>query len=146
MENFDLMNIEQEFNVSDDLTQSAAAMFCSIANDTPAAGRMIYNALGTSTRLADMIGKVLEITDVIAEPTLVNRPDGTQGQVTRVILIDTEGHGYSCVSQGIYNAVKRLIGVFGLPHWSEPLPLQVKQVQRRGQDGQPRNVLTLELM
>ena len=45
----------------------------------------------------------------------------------RIVLIDDKGVAYVSVSLGIFGAVKKLIQVYGMPTWSEPLPIIVKQ-------------------
>lgn len=134
------------FNISADIQDSISAMFCSVDGSTREGQITIYNALNSPTaRLAEMIGKTILVSDVIAEPSTVYNESGEAVETIRLVLITADGKSYTCVSVGIYNAVKKLIAVFGLPTWIDPLPLEVRQVSRKGRDGQPRNVLTLQL-
>lgn len=145
MENLEMMEVNS-FNISADINESTAAMYCSIDRSTREGQMLIYNALNAPTgRLADMIGKTILVTDVIAEPTSITNDDGTIVNTVRLVLVTVDGKSYSCVSIGIYNAIKKLISVFGLPTWTEPLALEIKQLQRKGRDGLPRNVLTLAM-
>lgn len=147
MENMSMeLMANNSWNISADISESSAAMYCSIDRSTRDGQMLIYNALNAPTgRLADLIGKTILVTDVIAEPTTITNDDGTAVDTVRLVLVTVDGKSYSCVSIGIYNAVKKLISVFGLPTWPDPLPLEIKQLTRKGRDGQPRNVLTLQL-
>lgn len=146
MENMELMEVGQ-FNISADISESTESMFCSIDRTSRDGQMKIYNALNSPTdRLSNMIGKTISVSDVIAEPATITNEDGSISNTIRLILVTADGKSYSCVSIGIYNAVKKLIGIFGMPTWQEPLSLEVKQLSRKGRDGLPRNVLTLQLV
>ena len=146
MENNNFEMTTQEQNITTDIMQSSEAIFCSLDNSTREGAIKMYNALNTPAgRVGELIGKTLLVSDVIAEPITLTNEDGTVSDTVRVALITPEGKAYTAISVGIYNAVKKLIAVFGLPTWSDPLPLEVKQITRKSKEGQPRNVLTLVL-
>ena len=146
MENSNELMEMGTFNISEDIQDSISALFCSVDGSTRDGQITIYNALNSPTaRLAEMIGKTILVSDVIAEPSTVYNEAGEAVETIRLVLITADGKSYTCVSVGIYNAVKKLIAVFGLPTWVDPLPLEVRQVSRKARDGQPRNVLTLQL-
>lgn len=145
MENYELNPVVQNpVSISEDITTASEQMFCSVRADDKEGKVIVYNALNAPTgRLAEMIGKIIRVRDVIADNAVVYNDAGIPVDTVRVILITDEGKSYTCVSVGIYNAIKKLIGVFGLPTWEDPIALEVKQLTRKGRDGQPRNVLTL---
>ena len=44
-------------------------------------------------------------------------------------MIDKTGAGYQGVSVGLYNAVKRIVSMFGMPEtWESPLTVEVQQI------------------
>lgn len=146
MENNSFEMMAQEQNITSDIMQSSEAIFCSLDNSTREGAIKMYNALNAPAgRVGELIGKTILVSDVIVEPISLTNEDGSTSETVRLALITPEGKAYTCVSVGIYNAVKKLIAVFGLPTWADPLPLEVKQITRKGRDGQPRNVLTLVL-
>ena len=53
---------------------------------------------------------------------------GEVNKAPRVVLIDSDGKSYQCVSTGVFNSLKRLFGVFGYPTWVRALPCKVKQI------------------
>ena len=44
--------------------------------------------------------------------------------------IECDGHTYSATSYGIYNALRRLSAIYGLPTWEGGIPVRVKQIAR----------------
>ena len=146
MDDMNMMVAQEQFNISADINESMASMFCSVDNSTRDGQMIIYNAINSPTgRLGDMIGKVIKVKDVIAEPTIIYNEQQEPIETIRLTLITDDNQSYTRVSTGIYNAVKKLIAVFGMPTWTDPLPLEIKQILRQSKSGQPRNVLTLQL-
>lgn len=146
MDDMNMMVAQEQFNISADINESMASMFCSVDNSNREGQMIIYNAINSPTgRLGDMIGKIINVKDVIAEPTVIYNEEQVPIETIRLTLITDDNNSYTCVSTGIYNAVKKLIAVFGMPTWTDPLPLEIKQILRQSKSGQPRNVLTLQL-
>lgn len=146
MDDMNMMVAQEQFNISADINESMASMFCSVDNSTREGQMIIYNAINSPTgRLGDMIGKIINVKDVIAEPTVIYNEEQVPIETIRLTLITDDNKSYTCVSTGIYNAVKKLIAVFGMPTWTDSLPLEIKQILRQSKSGQPRNVLTLQL-
>lgn len=142
----DNMEMVQVPSISTDIMESTEALFCSLDNSTREGQIKMYNAMNAPTgRVGEMIGKTITVSDILAEPIAITNEDGTVSDSVKLALITPDGESYTCVSVGIYNAVKKLIAVFGMPTWTDPLPLEVKQVTIKGRDNQPRNVLTLVL-
>ena len=59
----------------------------------------------------------------------------------RTILIDPDGNTYSATSYGIYNALRRLVAIFGAPTWENGVTVRVKQISRGA-----NRIFTLEVV
>lgn len=138
-ENKEVMVINRNDLASTDmmsmLQNPGEKFFCSIKDDGTRASKVkIYNAINNAEKtLADVIGKPLDIVDVVAHP--ITLPDEETGEVintVRIVLIDKNGVGYTAVSQGILNSLARIFQIVGTPSWKdEPVKMEVKQVQTR---------------
>ena len=121
--------------------------FCSIEDDgTRASKAKIFNAVnGSDEAIADHIGEVLEIVDVVAHPVeLVDEETGEIVQALRTVLIDVNGKSYTAVSQGITSALSKVFAIVGMPSWKdEPVKMKIKQVKTRNGNNK---VNTIELV
>lgn len=119
-----------KMDVRQELSAESPSTYCSVQGGDRKAKALVYNAMNNPThRVGDCINKKLMIKDVLAEVIdLENEETGELQQVPRVVLIDEKGESYQAVSNGIFNAVKKAIAVFGAPTWDEPLPIVIKQV------------------
>ena len=117
-------------NVSTDLSENSTSTYCSIQGGDRKTKAKVYNAANNPEhKVADCINQVINVKDVLVEIIeLPNEDTGELTQAPRVVLIDDKGEAYQAVSQGIYNAVKNAIQIFGAPTWDEPLPCEIKQV------------------
>lgn len=101
----------------------------------------LYNAMNApAVRVSECINTTIMVQDVFVE--VVNLIDQQSGELVpcpRIVLIDTEGVGYVAVSQGVFNALKKLIAIFGQPTWKNGLALKVKQIDLKG-----KRLFTLE--
>ena len=91
---------------------------------------------------SEVINKTISVTDIFSENCQLT--DGKTGEVKtmpRIVLIDKDGVSYQCVSYGIYNSIKKLIQIYGLPTWEEPIDLLVKQIKAGD-----KNILSLEIV
>ena len=134
-----LMNVEeQELNIFEQGNQKPA--YCSIVAETFEDKAKIFNAMSSpDERLRNHINEIIKIRDVYCEIVgCMNKDTGETSEAPRVVLIDTEGKSYQCVSTGIFNSLKRLFTVFGMPTWEKGVPCKVKQVS----NGE-RQILTL---
>lgn len=121
--------------------------FCSIEDDgTRASKAKIFNAVnGSDEAIADHIGEVLEIVDIVAHPVeLVDEETGEIVQALRTVLIDVNGKSYTAVSQGIASALSKVFAIVGMPSWKdEPVKMKIKQVKTRNGNNK---VNTIELV
>lgn len=107
--------------------------YCSIKGDTREALVAMYNAINSPDhKLSDFVGKKLNIKDISIE-RVENMNDETGGMAAnaRVVLIDDNGESYTCVSSGIYSAIKKLVAVFGEPTWEPALPVEVQNLSTK---------------
>lgn len=116
-------------SVASDLT-SQSSFYCSFKPETNEDKAKLYNMMNdVDERLSDHVNNALEIKDVFVEPVSLTREDGTVAVCPRVVLMDVNGITYGCVSMGVYNALKKLIAVYGEPTW-DGLKIVPKQIQK----------------
>jgi len=129
------------------LTHPDGKFFCSIADDGTRKSKVaIFNAInGADESVADHIGEVLEITDVVAHPvTLTDEETGEIINTLRVVLIDKNGKTYTAVSEGITNSLSRIFSIIGMPSWKdEPVKMKIRQIKTRNGNNK---VNTIELV
>lgn len=132
------------------LKNPTGAFYCSIKDDGSRKNKVaIFNAVnGADESVADHIGEILEIVNVVAHP--VTLPDEETGEVIeclRTVLIDKNGKTYTAVSQGIASALSRIFSIIGTPEggaWeAEPVKMKIKQVKTRNGNNK---VNTIELV
>lgn len=113
------------------------ALYCSRKIESMADKAALYNAINSpDVQISDHVNQVIVMQDVIVQQVQVSRRDAAgreTGEVVtapRVTIVDVEGHTYSCVSVGIYNALRNLCSIFGAPSWPDGLPVVVRQINR----------------
>lgn len=113
---------------------SGKSGYCSMVAEDDRAKVTLYNSISNPAKVSDMINKQIKLLHVYAEIIQVTSEEtGELVSVPRVILIDEKGKGYQAVSIGIYNAVKRLIALFGTPDtWQKAHTVEVQNVQLAG--------------
>jgi len=122
--------------------QTAVSSYCSMNPTTDEERKSLYNAVNAPAhRLSEFIGQTITITDVYVEIVqITNEQTGEVTEAPRIVLFDGEGNSWACVSTGVFGSLKKLFAVFGTPDtWSNPITLQVKQIER----GQGKRILTL---
>ena len=105
--------------------------------DTDEQKALYYNATSNPDyRLADCINKTILAKDLFIEMIEMEKkdkdgnPTGDMDIVPRVVIIDVQGKSYTAVSYGVYNALKRLCMVYGMPTWDKGIPLTVMQINK----------------
>lgn len=125
---------------------SSQQMYCSMKAESTEQRTALFNAMTNPTgRLSDLINTEINVVDIYCEMVHMTSTDQNTGEyieqdVPRTVLITESGESYSCVSMGVYSAIKKLIALFGEPTWNPPLKLMVKQI-KKGKN----NILNLEL-
>lgn len=127
----------EKMNIAKDITGGGKG-WCSMTAADNKSRVTLYNACTNPEKLSSMINKRIKLLHVYAEIIQCAHVDETGGEVSivscpRVILIDENGKGYQAVSVGIYNAVKRIIAMFGSPEtWDRPHTVEVQNVDLKG--------------
>ena len=131
----------------DTLKNPMGQFYCSIEDDGSRESKVkIFNAVNSAdSNIADHIGEVLEIVDVVAHPVeLADEETGEIIQALRAVLIDVNGISYAAVSQGITSALSKVFSIVGPPSWKEhPVKMKLKQVKTRNGNNK---VNTIELV
>ncbi len=137
------MTTTNEESMINALSGEATLAFCSMKAKTIEEKAALFRVMNNPEfRVADKINEVINVKDVYAE--IVNVTNDTTGEVTpcpRIVLVDTEGHGYQAVSLGLYSALRKLMTIFGQPTWEDGLPLKVRQIKKGA-----KNLLTFDVV
>ena len=148
-------NIEKyENKMETAFSSSQETVFSTLNADSMDDKIKIYKAVNTPDhRIKEFINMDIVIKDIYIEKISVVQKDESGNEiidengnpkisfVPRVIIIDDKGESYTAVSNGIFNAVKRIFELLGDPHtWEKPIKFKVKQINK----GNNRNVLTFE--
>lgn len=114
-----------------DLT-SESVSFCSMKANDNKSKAMLFKAMNNpEKRIGDCINTLIKVKDVYCETVqVVSNETGETEWVPRVVLIDENGTAYQAVSMGVYSALAKVIRVFGMPSWNEPIPIKIKQISR----------------
>lgn len=121
---------------------TATEQFCSMVPTTPQEQIILFNAMNAPEhRLRDVVNVPLQIVDVYAEIVeCINEETGEASKCPRIVLIDKDGNGYQAVSKGVFNALRKLFQVYGLPHWDTPVVIVPKTITKGA-----RNILTFNI-
>ena len=105
--------------------------------------KVIANAIVSADyKLGDFINKIIRVKDLYIEPTeFFNEETGETSNGHRVILFDENKVSYETCSTGVYNALKRIVSVYGFPTWEVPIEMEIKQVQRK-----ERKIMTIKIV
>lgn len=105
--------------------------FCSFHPETAQDKAKLYRAMtNPNHKLNECINQEIPLQDVYVE--LVNMTNNETGEIQKVprcVLFAADGQTYAATSTGIYNALRRLFAVYGVPHWEEPIPVVIRQLQ-----------------
>lgn len=135
--------------MSTELTTAQATTQISIADDMAQANQFFFtgdleskedkkaffNAIqNPDEQLRDHINKQIDLVNVYIAPVLLESSEepGVKVQCPRIVLFGADGTSYTCVSVGVYNALKTIFQTFGDPkEWDgEPLTVEVKQISK----------------
>ena len=126
----ELMNLYT--NIENAMENSATLAFTTPSNS---AGRSeLFNALSAkSTNISEMIGKVINLTNVIFQGrNFTDEDTGESRKAMRVIFITDNGEVYHSYSAGILNSAKTFLSIYGTPDtWEQPIPVTVERVTLR---------------
>lgn len=119
-------------------------IYCSKKAETDEEKKELFNALESCDALLnDCVGQEIEIQDIyVEEKQVVDETSGELKNKYRSILFDVTGQTYATGSYGIYNVLKKIVGIYGLPDsWEKPL--KVKVTKRPIGNGKQSLTLTL---
>lgn len=119
-------------------------VYCSKVVETETEKKELFNALEScDVLLNDCVGEEIAIKDVyVEEKKVVDDETGEVKTKFRTILFDEDGKTYATGSYGIYNVLKKIFTIYGLPtSWDKPL--KVKVAKRPIKDGKQSLTLTL---
>lgn len=103
-------------------------VYCSKIVETEKEKKELFNALETCDALLnDCVGQEINIKDIYCEEKRV--VDNETGEIKtkfRTIIFDESGQTYATGSYGIFNVLKKIVSVYGLPTtWEKPLKVKV---------------------
>lgn len=121
-------------------------VYCSFEPTTIEEKKMLFNAVNSTPEyLKDHVNEVIVINHIYAEQVnIVDENSGENIMIPRIVIIDNNGIGYGCASFGIFNSIKKLIGIMGAPTPNNPYNVKIKQVNIRNKANY--SSLTFELV
>lgn len=122
-----------KINLARDI-QGGGKGYCTMVAEDKKAKARLFNACSSPKKLSDCINIPIEMIHFFVEVIqCANKESGELVNVPRVVIIDKKGQGYQAVSVGIYNAVKRIVAMFGHPStWAEPVTVITQNVDLGG--------------
>ena len=120
-------------------------VYCSKVAETEKEKKELFNALESCDALLnDCVGQEINIKDIyVEEKQVVDETTGELKVKYRTILFDELGQTYATGSYGIYNILKKIVQIYGLPEtWEKPLKVKVA----KRPIGNGKQSLTLTLM
>lgn len=118
-------------------------VYCSKVTETEKEKKELFNALESCDALLnDCVGQEINIKDIYVEEKQIIDETGEIKIKYRTILFDENGQTYATGSYGIYNVLKKIVQIYGLPEsWEKPL--KVKVAKRLIGNGRQSLTLTL---
>lgn len=105
-------------------------VYCSKKAESEKEKKDLFNALESCDALLnDCVGQDIEIKDIyVEEKRVYDEESGELKTKYRTIIFDKSGQTYATGSYGIYNILKKIVGIYGLPDtWKEPLKVKVSK-------------------
>lgn len=134
-------NQKNELTLFSGITQN---VYCSKTAESEKEKKELFNALEScDVLLNDIVGTTIEIKDIyVEEKEVADSETGETKTKYRTILFDVDGKTYATGSYGIYNVLKKIVSIYGLPTtWEKPL--KVKVAKRPIGNGKSSLTLTL---
>ena len=120
-------------------------VYCSKVAETEKEKKELFNALESCDALLnDCVGQEIDIKDIyVEEKQVMDDETGELKTKYRTIIFDENGQTYATGSYGIYNILKKIVQIYGLPEtWEKPLKVKVA----KRPIGNGKQSLTLALM
>ena len=125
MENQNLNENKGELTLFSGIKQN---VYCSKIVETEKEKKELFNALETCDALLnDCVGQEIEIQDIyVEEKQVIDEETGELKTKFRTIIFDKSGQTYATGSYGIFNVLKNIVSIYGLPtSWKNPLKVKV---------------------
>ena len=122
----DIVKFEGEQNTP------ATGIYSSVTAETRDEKLAVFDAVSNSESLEDMVGKAIDVENIIIQPVEMN--DEKTGEVrdaNRIVLITDEGKAYGCVSSGVETSIKNLFAIVGSAPWVPAIRFEVTKKQGR---------------
>lgn len=136
--------MENENNELMIVNEGKTKVYCSKKAETNEEKKELFNALEKcDVLLNDCVGQEIMMKDLYIEERNVTDESGRTKVKFRTIIFDENGQTYATGSYGIYNILKKIITIYGLPtEWDSAIKVQV--AKRPIDNG--KSTLTLILM
>ena len=127
--------------ISNDISvlSNPKTMFTTLDMTTEENKIKLYNSLQKcDVRINDIVGQEIEFSDIFIEEKPFTETDEKTGELVttkkfRTILYGTDGNTYVSSAYGVYNSLKNIISIFGLP--TSGCPIRVKSDKRKTKNG-----------
>ena len=119
-------------NIQNDLTEQNN-FYSSLIPKDKKEETILFNAINNPDyKISDFINTEIVVQNVICEMVqCINKETGELQSIPRIILITPNNETYQAVSVGIYNSMKKVFAIKGLPEtWEEPIKIKIQQVTR----------------
>lgn len=126
-------------------TGATSNVYCSKKAKTEEEKKNLFNALEQcDVLLNDCVGQEIAIKDIyVEEKQLADEETGELKTKFRTILFGEDGQTYATGSYGIYNVLKKIIQIYGLPEtWEKAVKVKVAKRPL----GNGKQSLTLQLV
>ena len=103
--------------------------FCSKKVETEEDKKGLFNALESCDALLNnCVGQEICIKDVYCEEReVIDKETGEVRKKYRTILFDVSGQTYATGSYGIFNTMKKIMAIYGMPTWEEGIKVKVSK-------------------
>lgn len=125
------------------LTHTEQSTFTSIKGETVDEKKQLFKAMNEPDfRISDLINGEINMKDLYVQIVeVVDKETGELRKLPRTVIFDEKGQSYVASSYGIYNSITKIVQLFGLPTWENPIPVKIKQVTK-----DKHKMLTLDLI
>lgn len=122
---------------------NVGAIYCSKEAKTDEEKKDLFNALESCDALLnDCVGQEINLKDVYCEEKeVLDEETGETRKKYRTILFDVSGQTYATGSYGIFNIMKKIFAIYGMPTWENGI--KVKVTKRPIGNGKTSLTLTL---
>lgn len=82
-------------------------------------------------RLTEHVNMPFDATDYVAHKVMMtSKESGEVVEVTRLVIVDTQGKTYQCVAETLLQSIQTVAFAYGPPPWANPITLTVRTKKR----------------